>query len=351
MPRVVPQLRQPQNLIPDFCQARALLILAGVMLGVGAVLTLMGPARGREALMQFLLSALFLLWLGFCGAALLCRARRWLSRANPQFVFAVCWGLLLAMTVVLSYLAHVVAQYVSLGAVLPDDSRWLFVLRNGCVGAIVSLLVLRYFWLRQQWAEQLRAEADARHDALRARIQPHFLFNSLNSIAALVAIKPDDAERMIEDLSALLRAGLDVRTQIAPLAEELEIVEAYLRIEQVRLGERLRIEREIPDALLRWEVPLLCVQPLVENAVTHGISRRAEGGVLRLHARAEGDLLVIKIENPVVDAATDRPGHQLSLDNIAQRLALIYGEPASLETGIEGDRFCARLRIPRTRAA
>ncbi len=348
---IQPALPTP-DLIPDFCQLRALLILVAVMEGFAAVLTLMGPARDLELLTRFILVSLFLQWLGFCGAALLCKARIWLDQTRPQLVFAACWALLVAMTLLLSYLAHVVAQYASFGAVLPDDSRWVFVLRNGCIGAIVSLLVLRYFWLRQQWATQLRAEADARHDALRARIQPHFLFNSLNSIASLIATQPAEAERMIEDLSALLRVGLDVRTRLAPLAEEMDIVESYLRIEQARLGSRLRVECDIPDSLMDWDVPLLSVQPLVENAVTHGISRLTDGGVLRLRARAEIALLVIEVENPVADAGTaDHSGHQVSLDNIAQRLALIYSERASLKTGVEGAVFRAVLRIPKTKAS
>ncbi len=351
MPKVTPQLRQPQNLIPDFCQPRALLILAGVMEGVAVLLTLMGPERGLELFNRFILVSLFLQWLGFCGAALLCKARAWLDRSKPQQVFAVCWALLVLLTLVLSDIAWLATQYVRLGGFVPDPARWEFMLRNACLSAIVSLLVLRYFWLRQQWVEQLRAEADARHDALRARIQPHFLFNSLNSIAALVATQPDDAERMIEDLSALLRAGLDVRTRLAPLSEELEIVEAYLRIEQARIGDKLRIERDIPENLKRWDVPLLCVQPLVENAIMHGVSRCAGGGVLCLRARADGEVLMIEIQNPVAEKGADTSGHRLSLDNIAQRLALIYGERASLETGVEDRIFRAALRIPKTALA
>ncbi len=350
MPKVVAPLRQPQNLIPDFCQLRALLILAGVMFGVAAVLTLMGPERGQELLNRFILVCLFLQWLGFCGAVLLCKARAWLDQSRPQRVFAVCWALLVLLTLVLSDIAWLATQYVRLGAFVPDPARWEFMIRNGCLGAIVSLLVLRYFWLRQQGAEQLRAEADARHDALRARIQPHFLFNSLNSIAALVTVKPDQAERMIEDLSALLRVGLDVRTRMAPLAEEMDIVEAYLRIEQARLGDKLHVEQDIPMELMSWDVPLLCVQPLVENAVTHGISRCTGGGQLRLRARAQNSLLVIEIENPLPDASVQSQGHQVSLDNIAQRLALIYADRASLETGIEGNVFRAILRVPKTSA-
>ena len=347
---ILPAIAQPQNLIPDFCQPRALWILAGVMEGVAAVFVLLGSARGEAALTQFILASLFAQWLGFFSAALLCRARGWLGSARPDLVFAVCWGLLVAVTVVLSDVAFYVAQWVQWDAILPDRSRAQFAIRNGCLSAIVSLLVLRYFWLRQEWAQQQRAELEARHDALQARIQPHFLFNTLNSIAALVTIKPDAAEAMIEDLAELLRASLDLRSRQAPLRDELELTRAYLRIEQARLGDKLSVEWQIDESLLDHEVPLLCVQPLAENAITHGIARRSEPGVLRIAVRAESPHLVIEIENPLPPANADAAvsGHRLSVDNIAQRLALIYGDRARLELGEDNGRFRARLSLPMT---
>lgn len=342
-------MQTSSSLIPDFCQARALWILAGVMEGVAALYVLLGAARGEAALTQFVLASLFLQWQGFLSAALLCKARGWLNRARPDFVFAACWALLVALTLLLSDIAYVIAQWVQWNALLPDASRWQFAVRNGCVSAIVSLLVLRYFWLRQQWAQQQRAEAEARHDALQARIQPHFLFNTLNSIAALVGTRPAEAETLIEDLAELLRAGLDGRSRTHALRDELELTRAYLRIEQARLGDKLAVEWQLDESLLNTDVPLLCVQPLAENAITHGIARRTDAGVLRIAVRATGGLLQIVVENPAAPPSDGvSSGHQLSVDNIRQRLMLIHGDRAHLELGENQGLFQARLSLPMT---
>lgn len=342
-----PASHPTENLIPDFCQARALWILAGVMEGVAALYVLLGSARGEAAVTQFVLASLFLQWLGFFSAALLCKARGWLGRVRPDVVFAACWILLVSVTVVLSDVAYLIAQWVQWGALLPDASRWQFAVRNGCVSAIVSLLVLRYFWLRQQSAQQQRAEAEARHDALQARIQPHFLFNTLNSIAALVGVRPHEAETLIEDLAELLRASLDGGARTHPLRDELDLTRAYLRIEQVRLGDKLRIEWQVDEFLLDTEAPLLCVQPLAENAITHGIARGTAPGILRLIVRSENQRLLVVIENPVAPSGAEvGAGHHLSVDNIRQRLSLIHGDRAQLELGENQGVFRATLSLP-----
>jgi two-component system sensor histidine kinase AlgZ len=335
------------DLIPDFCRWRPLLLLAFIMQLVAIVLTLSaGP--GTNVWDRFFLMSLYLQWTGLCSGAALCFARRWLRRAPVEVMFLVAWILLVAVSGLISFTGYEVMLRADPVFAMRPEPREGFLLRHLCIGAIVSLLVLRLFWLQHQWRQQVLSEGRSRYEALQARMRPHFLFNSLNSIAALVASRPAEAETLIEDMAELMRSGLEARARLVPLSEEMTLVRAYLRIEQARLGERLTIDWDIDAAAEQLEVPLLSVQPLVENAVYHGIERLPVPGVVGVRVRADGGMLRIAISNPRADAsAPPHQGQKIAVDNIAQRLALIYGEgQARLELGEDGDRFVARLTLP-----
>ena len=334
------------GLIPDFCRGPALLSLVFIMELVAVVLTLAG---GSSAAIfdRFILLSLYLQWMGFSSAAVLCGARKRLRHAPPRVMFPVAWVLLLAVTLLISTAGYEILLRLDVGFASKPEPHFSFLFRHFCIGAIVSLLVLRLFWIQHQWRAQVRAEGQARYQALQARIRPHFLFNSLNSIAALAGTRPQDAERLTEDLSELMRAGLDQRSRLAPLADELTLVRAYLRIEQARLGERLKVEWAVAEDTQSLDVPLLSVQPLVENAIYHGVERRAGVSTVHIAAHRRDNALVIEIRNPKPEAgAAAHSGQQIAVDNIAQRLALIYGEQASLTLGEEGEQFVACLRLP-----
>lgn len=336
-----------QSPIPDFCQTRPIVVLALIIEMVAILLTLADSRPRPDVLPRFVMLSLFLQWISLCSAAVLCQSRRWLGGAPTRVLFPVCWGLLILVTLLISDAAWWVSRWAAWDLGMFQESRFGFVMRNVCISAIVTLFLLRYFWVQNQWRLQLQAESEARYQALQARIRPHFLFNSLNSIAALVGIRPEEAEHRIEDLAELFRVSLDVRSRLVPLSDELDVVRAYLRIEQARLGERMTVEWDVPAELLAVEVPLLSVQPLAENAVYHGIGRLTGPGTIRIRARAEGDFTVIELDNPMPDQAAPAPeGLRMAIDNIAQRLGLIYGERAAIELGEQGGRFHARLRLP-----
>jgi hypothetical protein len=188
-------------------------------------------------------------------------------------------------------------------------------------------------------------EAELR--ALRAQLNPHFLFNSLNSINALVGSDPEGARRMCEGLGDFLRRtlALGARDSVT-LGEELALVERYLGIEQVRFGERLRVERAVdPDAAI-CRVPPLLLQPLVENAIKHGIQDMVDGGAIRIEARREGELLRVVVENPVDEAAPARRGEGLGLENVRRRLEVFGARDARLHSARKGDRFRVTLTLP-----
>ncbi len=310
-----------------------------------------GVAIGDDVLDRFILSSLYLQWMGLFSAAALCGTRRRLQHAPVQVMFGVAWTLLVVINGLISASGYEILLRTDAHFALNPEPRFSFLFRHLCMGALVSLMVLRFFWVRHQWGMQLRAESESRYQALQARIRPHFLFNSLNSIAALAGSRPQDAEALIEDVAELLRASLDLRSRLAPLADELALVRAYLRIEQARLNERLEVDWQIAADTLALAVPSLSVQPLVENAIYHGVERRPMRSVLRIEARRQGGELLIEITNPRAEpgaaaGGVPRAGQHIAVDNIVQRLALIYGEQASLKLSEEGDRFVARLRLP-----
>lgn len=328
------------------------MVLGFIMELVAVVLTL-SAGLSADVWDRFLLISLFLQWTGICSAAVLCAARRGLRHAPVPLMFLVSWTLLVAVIGVVSAAGYQILLGTDVAFAAKPEPRFSFLFRHVSIGAIVSLLLLRLFWLQHQWRQQVLAEGRSRYEALQARIRPHFLFNSLNSIAALVAVRPADAERLIEDMAELLRAGLETRSRLVPLADELALAQGYLRIEQARLGERLRLEWDIADDATQVAVPLLSVQPLVENAIYHGIERVPVPGTVRVSARRRDGGVCIEVANPRPEVgAPAHQGQRIALDNIAQRLALIYGEGnARLELGEEGDRFVARLTLPEVKNA
>jgi two-component system, LytTR family, sensor histidine kinase AlgZ len=184
----------------------------------------------------------------------------------------------------------------------------------------------------------LAREAELR--ALKAQVHPHFLFNSLNSISSLVTHDPARAREMCILLAEFFRRTLALgdKTSVS-LEEELAVVRTYLAIEAMRLGTRLSVEESVEEAVKAWRVPPLLLQPLVENAIRHGIATRPEGGVLRLEARAEGRKLRLLVENPFDPDAPARPGVGIGLSNVRGRLQARYGEGAVLDAQRQGDRF------------
>jgi LytS/YehU family sensor histidine kinase len=214
----------------------------------------------------------------------------------------------------------------------------------------VQYLLLAFEFAREAERRQLQLEVlsrDAELRALRAQINPHFLYNCLNSISALTTVDPAGARRMCVLLADFLRdtLAISVRDRI-PLADELALTERFLGIEQVRFGQRLQIERHVDDSASRCHVPPLLLQPLVENAVTHGIAGLIDGGVIRLDVARRHDRLSIAIENPR-DVDTPTPsGRGVGLENVRQRVIAMFGPDARLETQTDRERFRVELAIP-----
>jgi len=203
------------------------------------------------------------------------------------------------------------------------------------VGVCQAITLFRSSQERERRAAELEARlTSAKLQALRMQINPHFLFNTLNSIAALVYVNPRAADEMLGDLSELLRRSLDsMEEQEIPLAQELEFIGGYIRIEQKRFGERLRLDQSVPDELLKALVPALILQPLVENAIRHGIEPRRGPGLISIEAKQEDKHLHLIVRDdgrgmPNADL-NNSARRGIGLANIQARLQGLYGQDQS----------------------
>jgi hypothetical protein len=188
---------------------------------------------------------------------------------------------------------------------------------------------------------------DAELKAIKAQLQPHFLFNSLNSISALTTAEPAAAREMCLRLAGFLRATLGVADRrLIPLSEELALIHDYIAIEQVRLGPRLRYQQAAAPGCAGWPIPPLLLQPLVENAVVHGIAELLDGGEIRLTAACDGGALRLELENDIDPEAAPRRRGGRGLAIVRERLDATYPRGAACETARAGDRFRVTLRIP-----
>jgi two-component system sensor histidine kinase AlgZ len=190
-------------------------------------------------------------------------------------------------------------------------------------------------------------EALARIRALQARIRPHFLFNSMNTIAALTRTDPARAEEAVEDLSDLFRGTLRDSDRPLTVREELELARIYQRIEQLRIGARLRVEWDVEGVPMQAKMPSLMLQPLLENAIYHGVERLDGGGTVTISGRVDAGRLVFTVANPLPKSEPfQRRGHRLALDNIRERLGLAYGERGVVDVESDSERYRVTLRFP-----
>lgn len=333
---------------PELCTENAALVLVlGTELVVIA-LALFGSTKVGEFWIRLAWLSLFAQWVTLLSALLLCSIRRLLQRLRPTIANAVAIAVPIGVAVLVSEVAWILLlrHELELGLEVVDHGAYLA--RNAGLAALVAFVVLRYLALQQRWRDEVEAEARARIDALAARINPHFLFNTLNTAMALVHARPERTERMLGDLADLFRVALKDARTLAPLEQEFELTRAYLAIEEQRIGDRLRVAWDVDalpgDAL----VPRLMLQPLVENSVFHGIEPLAEGGEVGISGGRDGDRLWLAVTNPVASGpgAGSRSGGRMALDNVGQRVGLAFGERGSCTVEAGAGRFTVTVRFP-----
>lgn len=334
--------------LPDLCNVRAVLVLVLLCETLVTALVLIDSGLYEFQWNRFATLSYFAQWVALLSVALLCQSRKFM--ASLSLFWAVVW----AMSLVL-----LVSLLVSIGALylMPitdfshqDSTSW--VIRNMLISAIFGGMALRYFYVQSQWHLKNQAELSSRLQALQARIRPHFFFNSLNTVASLIMVDPEKAETMLVDLSSLFRVVLKDQDAQVDLEAELELGRRYLNIEQQRLGERLKIDWQLPATIPNIQVPQLLLQPLLENAIYHGIQPLVDGGIVTIALQAtnkiEGKARIwqLVVENDKSEEVVVSNGHQVSLPNIAMRLEATFGTQAILDSQETVNQYRVVIELP-----
>lgn len=326
-------LFQPATLVSIFA--------AGELL---ALMLALAPEVPDSRLIRFGLLSFSIQWVCLFSLGVLYAARSALTRWPVTALVILVTGLLASMTVVSAWIAHWLVPSGTGGG----WSWWGSGLR--LFAAMLCMLLFGLVALRSHWAAQTQEYRAKQSElsALQARVDPHFLFNTLNTAIALVHARPDAAEQVLLDLSDLFRAAL-AETQIVSLEKELELTDRYLEIEQIRFGDRLKIMRQYPEHLPDISLPSLSIQPLVENAIRHGIEPMLRGGCVVIRVDAQRDKILIEIENErgKADASPPRAGHKVGIAGVKARILAATQGVGSLETESDDTRHLARIVLPR----
>ena len=321
------------DLLPDF---RNLGVMARILVAVNAAAlgaALFSAANLMQAVEQFvqiaaLVEPLLLLVLVALAA---------LSPALARLPYWLGCAAVVALVMASAALEHAaVASFAPRER--PDLGRML------ALSGLLAALLLAYFRLLAKAFSP--ALVEARLQALQARIRPHFLFNSLNAVLSLVRRDPRRAERALEDLADLFRTLMSDARQFVRLSDEISLLERYAEIEQLRLGERLRITWELDAAPSDALLPPLVLQPLLENAVYHGVEPGTSAGDVLVRIERRGDRVLARIENPYVESQQHRAGNRMALENIRERLALFFDAEARLATSASNARYRVEIEMP-----
>jgi two-component system, LytTR family, sensor histidine kinase AlgZ len=331
----MPSIRQNAypDVLPDFrnlaVMARVLVAVNGLALaGALYATSAFGPAFERFMNAAAFLEPLLLVELIvlFAASAALARLRYWMG----------CLAVMAIVTIIAGAYHGLVHAFV--GSALPSLPRTL------AITLLAAASLLAYFHLHTKAFSP--ALAEARLQALQARIRPHFLFNSLNAVLSLIRRDPKRAERSLEDLADLFRTLMADARKFVRLADEIALLERYADIEQLRLGDRLRITWELDAAPSDALLPPMVLQPLLENAVYHGVEPGTGVGDVLVRIERRGDRVLATIENPHLEAGGQRAGNRMALENIRERLALFFDAEARLETRIANGRYRVDIEIP-----
>jgi two-component system sensor histidine kinase AlgZ len=322
------QAGEPRDVMPDF---RNLGVIARLLLGVNAAVfagVLFAVPEFAQALERFVQAAAFVEPLLLAVIVLLFALSGWLRRL-PY------WAGCLAVLALVAALVAVYLAAIGMTAALP---------RMLPLAVLIAAALLAYFRLLTK--AHSPALVEARLQALQARIRPHFLFNSLNAVLALIRRDPRRAERALEDLADLFRTLMSDARQFVRLADEIALLERYAEIEQLRLGERLRITWQLDGAPDDALLPPLVLQPLLENAVYHGVEPLTEAADVLVRIERRGNRVLACIENPYLEAEVQRAGNRMALANIRERLQLFFDAEAKITVQADGGRYRVEIEIP-----
>ncbi len=326
--------KETQIALPDF---RNLGILLRAVLGLQVLGLLAALAHATDlagALVQFFHDATYIEPPLLSTMLLLFLAAPWLAALPKRAAQLAC----VAASLISAAFWHFLLQRDFPAADSASLPRTLLL-----AGSAAALILVWLDWRARRLSPAL---AEARLQALQARIRPHFLFNSINSVLSLMRSNPAQAENALENLAELYRVLMADNRQLSPLGREMELARAYLDLESLRLGERLHVDWRADNAPPQALLPSLVLQPLLENAVCHGIEPRPEGGRIGVDIFARDGQLNVVVRNPCPAVAPARPGNRMALSNIRERLALHFDAEARLSAHRVGDEFVVQMVMP-----
>jgi two-component system sensor histidine kinase AlgZ len=336
--------------LPNFCRGWVVFnaIVVAELLAIMVTLVMPRNVIAPGLAQDLFLVSVFVQWVALTGTAVLCYTRKYLNRLPDIRALGAAYLLLLLSTFVVGELA--VWLLWAVGQIKSPRPEWYidFQLMNLTVSAIAHGLLLRYFLAKHELRQRVLSEARARMQALQSRIRPHFVFNSMNIIASLTRTAPAKAEAAIEDMADLFRMMLSEDENLVPVKNEIDIANKYLTLEQLRLDNRLAVNWDIGKFPRKAVMPVLTLQPLLENAIRHGIENLPGGGTVDVRLWEENDSIHIRLANPLPPprARKGDPHPGQGLENIRQRFQNQYGKTASLETAERDGQFIVTVVLP-----
>ncbi len=343
-----PTTRVSETFLPDFCQPKATVAALVIVELLAIMLTI--PALDTPMYWNKLLFAsIYIQWITLISLILFCILRSKSKGLDQKQTALISYLIILVVTLLVAEIAYWITRNAD-PALFPfqfQHSEILFI--SFVVSAITGLVALRYFYLRYETEKTMEAEAHAQLIALQARIKPHFLFNCMNTILGLMRAEPRLAEKMLENLAELMRTGLSNVNMLVQFSEETMLTNRYIEMEQLRFSERLQVKCDFDEIPGNALVPSLSLQPLIENAIYHGIEPLPDGGIIDITGRFKDNKIHIKIVNPVPDQSQikfKRKGHRIAMDNVTQRLTKHFGKKATLTSFKKDNKYTVNLCIP-----
>jgi two-component system sensor histidine kinase AlgZ len=338
--------------LPDFCVPMAVFGVVLIAELVAIALTLARQSGWDVFFSDLAKTSLLMVWLGLSISSALCVLRPRLAQF-PVFTASVLTFLIVtAVIIIVSEAVYWVGYFYGPGFISGGDTwfpdhHWFFLSRNIVLGVLITGLALRYFYVSHQWQRNVESQAESRINALQARIRPHFLFNSMNTIAALTRQNPEAAEAAVEDLADLFRASLSDSKKLIRLEQELEIARVYQRMEQQRLGDRLKVNWDVDELPLNARITSLTLQPILENAIYHGVEPLPEPGRVDIEGRRKGEMIYICVRNQLpIEKYKSSPGNRIALNNIRERLLLAFGPKAGLSAAVDQTHYEVTIAFP-----
>ena len=320
--------------LPNFCNLGTMLRSLVLVNGIGLLFAL-ARARNPGAIWQeFLAVAAFLEPALLFSLVTLCGARRLIERLSYHA------GLISVLLTVLG----IVTLIHRMGETILQSDLGYHLAHVWLLAALITSILLFYFDLRARALSP--ALAEARLQALQARIRPHFLFNSLNAVLSLIRSEPKRAERALEDMADLFRVLMADNRRLITLQKEIDLCRQYLEIEQLRLGDRLRVVWHVDKMPSDALIPPLVLQPLLENAVYHGVEPASLTGEIMINIYRNRDQVVMVLRNPYHPEASHHGGNKMAMNNIRERLALHFDAEASLKSQIMGETYQVTITMP-----